>query len=189
MNPMSGYRGAAGGNINRRPAGSFSGDKTPKGYELGQIQQFTPEMMELFSQLFGHVGEGSYLSKLSSGDQSLFEQEEAPAWRQFQEAQGQLGSRFSQLDPGAMSAQRGSGFQNSAGQQASDFAMQLRGQRQGLQRQGLQDLMQFSQMLLGQRPYERGLFEKPQRQMSTASQFGLGALKSAGDIGSVFFGG
>lgn len=176
MNPSSFSKGISGG------------DKIPKGYREGQLQQFTPEMMELFKQLFSHVGPDSFLSKLASGDQSMFEDIEAPAWRQFQEAQGQLGSRFSQLAPGAMSAQRGSGFQNEAGQQASDFAMQLRSQRQGLQRQGLQDLMQLSQMLLGQKPYERALFEKPQHQMSTSSKFGLGALNAAGNIASGFLG-
>lgn len=181
MNPS--YRGAAGGNINNRPAGNFGGDNIPKGYNIGQLQQFTPEQQQLFQQLFSHLGPESYLSKLAGGDESQFQQIEAPAWRQFQEAQGQLGSRFSQLAPGAMSAQRGSGFQNAAGQQASDFAMQLQSQRHNLRSQALRELIEMSNMLLGQRPQERGLFEKPQHQMSTSSQFGLGALKALGDIG------
>jgi hypothetical protein len=189
MNPMQGYRGAAGGNINRRPAGNFSGDKAPKGYEIGQLQQFTPEQQQLFEQLFSHTGPESYLSRLAGGDESSFEQEEAPAWRQFQEAQGQLGSRFSQLAPGAMSAQRGSGFQNAAGQQASDFAMQLRSQRQGLQRQGLQDLMSLSRELLGQKPQDRFLVEKPQSQSSALGGWGGALGAGLGGLGGFLSGG
>jgi hypothetical protein len=189
MNSMSGFRGAAGGNLSNRSAGSFKGDVIPKGYNTGQLAQFSPEQMQLFQQLFSHVGPESFLSKLGMGDEESFQQSEAPAWRQFSEAQGQLGSRFSQLAPGAMSAQRGSGFQNQAGQLGSDFAMNLASRRQDLQRQALTDLMGMSQSLLGQRPYERGLFEKQQHQPSTSSQFGLGAIGALGRAGSGLFGG
>ncbi len=188
MNSMTGFRGPAGGNIENRPAGSFKGDIVPKGYRKGQLKQFTPEQMQLFRELFSHVGPESFLSRLAGGDESAFEESEAPAWRQFAEAQGQLGSRFSQLAPGAMSAQRGSGFQNQAGQLGSDFVMNLAARRQELQRQALMDLMGFSQSLLGQRPYERALFEKPQHQTSTASQFGMAALGAAGKIGAAYAG-
>jgi hypothetical protein len=158
----------------------------PEGYNAGQVQQFTPEMMKLFKNLFSHTGKKSYLNRLAAGDESLFEEIEAPAWRQFQEAQGQLGSRFSQLAPGAMSAQRGSGFKNEAGQLGSDFAMQLQGNRQNLQRQGLKDLMELSQMLLGQKPYERTITEKPKEWWEAPLS---GFASSAGkEFGSMFSG-
>jgi hypothetical protein len=160
-----GYRGPAG-NYNDRAAGKqniFSGDKIPKSYKAGQLQQYTPEQLQQFLSLFPYLQEGGYLSKLAAGDESAFTEMEAPAWRQFQEAQGQLGSRFSQLAPGAMSAQRGSGFQNQAGQLGSDFAMQLASKRQELSRQALQDLFGLSESLLNQRPYERTLTEKPKK--------------------------
>lgn len=192
MNSMNMFRGPAGGNLSGNSAGSFKygrsssggfrGDITPKGYTKGQLAQFTPEQMQLFKQLFSHVDPNSYLSQLASGDEGTFEEMEAPAWRQFQQAQGQLGSRFSQLSPGAMSAQRGSGFQNAAGQLGSDFAMDLAGRRRDLQRQAIMDLMGMSQSLLGQRPYERALFEKPQHQMSTSSKFGLAGIGALGNI-------
>lgn len=185
---MSGYRGPAGGNISNRAAGRFKGDITPKGYSQGQLSQFTPDQMRLFQQLFSHVSPDSYLSGLASGDESSFEQMEAPAWRQFQQAQGQLGSRFSQLAPGAMSAQRGSGFQNQAGQLGSDFAMNLASRRQELQRQAIMDLMGISNSLLGQRPYDRFLVEKPQKQSTALGGFGgaLGAL--GGGLAGSFLG-
>lgn len=190
MNSMyggSGYKpsGSSRGNS----TGQFAGDIKPKGYNVGQLQQFTPEQMQQFSSLFSHLGPDSFTSRLAGGDESLFEEMEKPAWRDFQAAQGQLGSRFSQLAPGAMSSQRGSGFQNAGGQQASDFAMQLQANRQGLQRNALRDLFELSNLLLGQRPTERGLFEKPQHQMSTSSKFGMQALSSAGNIGAAFLGG
>lgn len=143
------------------PSGfGFSGNKIPKGYNQGQIQQFTPEQGQLFQQLFSHVSPQGYLSKLAGGDQSAFEQMEAPAMRQFQQLQGQLGSRFSEFAPGAMSAGKGSGFRNVANQATSDFAQDLASRRMDLQRQALMDLMGISSTLLGQRPYEQFLTPK-----------------------------
>jgi hypothetical protein len=189
MNSMTGYRGPAGGNIGNRSAGGFKGDITPHNYKVGQLAQFTPEQMQLFQQLFSHVGPDSFLSRLAGGDEGAFEQSEAPAWKQFAQAQGQLGSRFSQLAPGAMSAQRGSGFQNQAGQLGSDFAMNLASRRQDLQRQALMDLLGISHTLLGERPFDRALVEKQQHRPSTASQFGMAALGAAGSAAGGYFGG
>ncbi len=62
----------------------YGGSKIPKGYEQGSMQQFTPEQMNLFKSLFGQVGPDSFTSRLAGGDQSMFEQMEAPAMRQFQ---------------------------------------------------------------------------------------------------------
>lgn len=176
MSGHSGFRGAAGSANNSRATGR---DIIPKGYSVGQLQQFDPNQNKQYQSLFSQVGPESYLSRLAGGDESLFQDIEKPAWRDFQEAQGQLGSRFSQLAPGSMGAQRGSGFQNAAGQQASDFAMQLQANRQGLQRQGLRDLFELSQLLLGQKPTDRFLVEKPQKQESS-SLGGWGGVLGAG---------
>lgn len=132
--------------------GLTGGNKLPKGYEAGQLQQFTPEQMQLFQQLFGQLGPNSFLGKLAGGDQSMFEQLEAPAMRQFQGLQGQLASRFSGMGTGA---RRSSGFQNTANQATSDFAQQLQSNRMGLQNQAIRDLMGLGNQLLGQRPYEQ----------------------------------
>lgn len=160
MNPMGnqGFKGAASGNPGRsRSSGNFR-DKVPEGYELGQIQQFTPEMMGLFKQMFGYVGDNSYLAKLAGGDESMFNEMEAPAKRQFQQMQGNLASRFSGM---GMGGRHGSGFKNAANQQTMDFATQLKSQRHDLQRQAIMDLSQIAQMLMGQKPYERTISEKP----------------------------
>lgn len=190
MNSMQGSTGLrpSGGSSRGNASGQFRGDIVPKGHKVGQLQQFTPEQMQLFSQMFSHLGPDSYLSRLASGDQSQFEEMEAPAWRQFQEAQGQLGSRFSQVAPGSMGARRGSGFKNSAGQLGSDFAMNLQSNRQNLQRQAIMDLMGLSEQLLGQRPYQRDLFEKPQSQSSALGGWG-GALGALGGGTAGFFAG
>lgn len=134
-----------------------SGNKIPSGYKRGQLQQFTPEQMDLFQSLFGHVGPGSYLSKLAAGDESLFGEMEAPALRQFSGLQGQLASRFSGMGTGA---RRSSGFQNTANQASSDFAQDLQSRRQELQRQAIGDLMGMSSNLLSQRPNEQFLVPK-----------------------------
>lgn len=172
---MSGSRGAAGSNI-------------PKGYAAGSLQQFTPEQMQLFQSLFSHVSPGSSLSKLAAGDESAFAPLEAQAKRGFQEFQGELGSRFSQLAPGAMSAQRGSGFKNAANQASIDFASQLAQQRQGLQRQALMDLLGISETLLGQRPQENFLIKKQPKQSAWQKILGVG-LPAAGAVAGGVFGG
>jgi len=134
-----------------------TGNKIPSGYKSGKIQQFTPEQMQLFQQLFSNVSPDSYLSRLAGGDQSQFEQTEAPALRQFSELQGNIASRFSGM---GMGARRSSGFQNTVNQAASNFAQDLQSRRQALQRQAIMDLMGLSGDLLGQRPYENFLVPK-----------------------------
>lgn len=151
-------------------------EKIPSGYKKGTLQQFTPEQMQLFQQLFGHVGPESYLSKLAGGDESIFGEIEAPALKQFNQLQGQIGSRFSGMGTGAT---RSSGFQNTMNSAAQDFAGQLQSQRQSLQNQALQDLMGFSNQLLGQKPYEQFLIEKQKKQGNNWGGL-LGGLAGAG---------
>jgi len=162
-----------------------SGNVIPKGYKQGQLQQFTPQQLQLFQQLFSQVSPGSSLSNLANGDQSTFDQMEAPAMRQFQGLQGQLSSRFSGMGSGARNS---SGFQNSATAASSNFAQDLQSQRQSLQRQAIMDLMGISSNLLGQRPYEQFLLEKPKKQHQSS---GWGGLLGAGigGIGGLLAGG
>jgi hypothetical protein len=178
---MSSMYGSTGQGVGARSSGGGMGNKVPSGYKSGRLQNFTPEMMELFKSLFGHVGEGSYLSRLAGGDESLFEEMEAPALRQFSGLQGNLASRFSGM---GMGARRSSGFQNTSNQAASDFAQDLQSKRQGLQQQAIRDLMGLSGSLLGQRPYEQFLTPKSSWLDSLGGLGGL--LGGIGKIGSLF---
>lgn len=180
-NKSSSGGSSAGGQSN---ASGYYKEKVPRGYKAGKIQQFTPEQIDLFQQMFGHLGPDSYLSRLASGDQSQFDEMEAPALRQFNELQGGLASRFSGM--GGMGARHSSGFQNASNQAASDFAQQLQGQRLGLRNQALKDLMSMSTQLLGQRPYERTITEKPKsflESLALQGAHGLGQGFGAGTSG------
>lgn len=178
-----GMRGPTGGNVGM-------GNKVPKGYKAGQLQQFTPEQMQLFQSLFSQVAPGSYTSRLAGGDESLFQEMEAPALRQFAGLQGNIASRFSGM--GGLGSRRSSGFQNTMNQAASEFAQDLQSKRQGLQRQAIMDLMGISSELLGQRPYEKFLVPKQQKpsfwqQLIGGASAGIGA--GAGAFGlNKFFG-
>jgi len=178
MSSLSGNMGFGG---QRGPTGQVGNSKTPSGYRSGQMAQFTPEQMQLFQQSFGQVSPESYTSRLAGGDQSLFEEMEAPALKQFSGLQGNIASRFSQGGggPGAMSSRRSSGFQNQMSSSAQDFASQLQSQRQGLQRQAIQDLRGMTNDLLGQRPYQQWMTQKRQKE-----QGGWGGLAGAG-VGAV----
>ena len=173
MSSMTGARGMGG----------RTGDKIPSGYQKGSLQQFTPEQQQLFSQLFGHLGPESFLGKLAGGDQSQFAEMEAPALRQFQGLQGNIASRFSGMGSGA---RRSSGFANTMNQASSDFASQLQSQRMGLQRQALQDLMGYSNQLLGQRPEDQFLVKK---EMPFWQQLLLGIGEAGGQVASHWVGG
>lgn len=153
----------------RRKTGSFSGDIIPKGYQKkpAQLQQYTDEQLQLLNQSMGHVGEGSYLSRLAAGDEELFNEMEAPALRQFNAGIGNLASRFSQgSGQGSLGTRRSSGFQNEGTAAMSNFAQELQAQRQGLQRNAVKDLIGLSSELLNKRPYERSLVEKPEEKPS-----------------------
>lgn len=153
-----------------------SGNRIPKGYQQGQLQQFTPEQMQLFSTLFGHLGEGSFLSRLAGGDEEIFNQIEKPALKQFT---GQLGNIASRFSGQGMGGRHSSGFQNTATGAASDFAEKLQSNRAGLQSNALKDLMGMSQMLLGQRPQEQFLTENKPGFLESL----LGSLGSLGGQG------
>src|SRR5208337_2798286 len=181
----AGPSGVAGGMNNST---GYYKEKIPEGYKAGKLQQFTPEQLELFQSLFGHLGPDSYLSQLAGGDESFFDEIEAPGKRQFAGSLGNIASRFSQGGggQGALSSRRSSGFQNAATAASSNFAQELQAQRQGLQRQALYDLMGLSSNLLGQRPYEAFLTKKAPEQSS-----GWGGLVGAGlgGVGGYFAGG
>lgn len=150
MTSLTGATGISGGSSGgSRMRGLAPGMKHIPGHH--RFQQFTPEQMNLFQQMFGQVGPESYLSRLAGGDEEMFNQIEAPALRQFGALQGNIASRFSGM---GMGARKSSGFQNEMGAAGANFAERLQAQRMGLQRQAIMDLMGLSQNLLGQRPYD-----------------------------------
>jgi hypothetical protein len=172
--------GGAGSNLRGNAAG---GNKIPSGYKYGQNQTYTPEQMNLFQNSFSQVSPDSYLSRLAGGDQSFYDEMEAPAMRQFAELQGQNASRFSGM---GMGARRGSGFQNSMNSATSSFAQDLASRRQELQRQAIRDLMEMSHSLMGERPYQQYLMPKQEKQSSGWGGLLGGAL---GGVGGFFAGG
>lgn len=177
---------ATGANIGSRMTGGMSSmkkDVIPKGYQKGQLSQFTPEQMQLFKSMFSQLGPESFLSQLAGGEEGAFDQLEAPALRQFGELQGNLASRFSGMGTGA---RHSSGFQNALNSATGDFAQQLQSQRMGLQRQALQDLMGMSNTLLQQRPYEQFLTPKKTPFWQSLLTSGVGGLASG--FGSGFGG-
>jgi hypothetical protein len=121
-----------------------------KGTGYKAVSNYSPEQTELFRQMFGQLGPESFLARLGKGGEGMFEQLEAPAHRQFASGIGNIASRFSGMGTGA---RRSSGFNNTMGSYASQFAENLQAQRLGLQRQAIRDLQELSGSLLGQRPF------------------------------------
>ena len=140
------------------PMNATGQNKIPPGYARAQVQQYTPEQMDLFRQLLQQTGPDSYLSKLSQGDENTFSQMEAPAMRQFNQLQGNTAARFSGM--GDFGQRNSTGFQHEMNSASSNFAQDLQGKRMGIQRQALMDLLGLSNELLGQRPYNNMLIKK-----------------------------
>lgn len=155
------------------------------GYRQVTLPNFTPEQMQLFKQMFSNVSPESFTSRLAAGDQSQFEQMEAPALEQFSGLLGGLGSRFSGM--GTMGARGSSGFQNTATSAARQFAQQLQSGRLGIQQQALRDLMTMSGLLLGQKPFEQALVQKqPSFLQQLLSGLAGGASQMGGTLGGLY---
>jgi hypothetical protein len=183
---LSGYgnfRNNTGGNLRGNTTG---GDVIPKGYNKGQLQQFSPEQMQLFQQRISELGPDSYLSKLAGGDQGTFDEIEAPAYRDFNAIQGNIASRFSGMGSGA---RKSSGFQNAVTAAGSNFAQDLQSRRQDMRQQAINDLMGFSNTLLNQRPQENFLVQKPQKPQKSSTGFGSIIGSGLGAVGGYFAGG
>ncbi len=180
---MSSMYGSMG---RKAPSGTASGLKGT-GYKQASIQQFTPEQMDLFKNMFSQVSPDSFTSRLANGDQSQFDQLEAPALRQFGELQGSIADRFSGQGIGG---RHSSGFYNAQNTAASDLSQNLQSQRMGIQRQALQDLMGLSNSLLSQNPYENLLVPKQEKKpgfwQSLFSGLTGGAGSAVGNIGGLY---
>ncbi len=153
-------------NTGRNLRGSMGGkDIVPKGYEISQLSNFDPKQTNLYNRSYDNLSPDSFLSKIAGGDQSAFDEMEAPAYRQFNELTGGLASKFSSGSGGQSLGLGGSsGFKNANTAAASNFAQDLQSKRYDLRRQAINDLFGMSESLLNQRPYDRQLVQKPQRQ-------------------------
>lgn len=174
--------GTSLGGATGSPAGTIKSKNIGGGLRGVNVSNWGPEQLNLFKSAFSHLGPESFTSRLASGDQSQFEQLEAPALRQFSELQGGLASRFSGMGSGA---RRSSGFANTSNQAAADFAQQLQSQRMGIQKQAVGDLMDMINQLLGQRQFDTAIQPKS---MSFLKQLALAGTQAGGEIGRGFLG-
>ena len=167
-----GGQGQATGQPSRQ--GLTGGNKIPAGYKRAQLQNFTPEQMDLLSQLSSLLGPDSQLMKLIGGDEEAFSQMEAPAMRQFNELLGGISSRFSGM--GDTGGRHSSGYGHATTSAASNFAQDLASKRQGLMRDARQDLFSYGNQLMQQRPYEQQLVKKPASWLEQVLSAGAGGV-------------
>jgi hypothetical protein len=136
------------------------------GYSQLQTPTMSPQQQQLFSQLFqgGQAGLTGGLNHLNQqaagGNEEYWQQQEAPALRQFNELQGGLASRFSGMGSGA---RRSSGFQNTINSSTTDLAERLQGQRHGLQQNAIKQLMDLYGSLMGTNTFDTAFLENKQK--------------------------
>ena len=177
-----------GGSFQGAPAmsmndNSYYKEKRPHGMQPYSYQKFTPEAMEQYKNLFGKIGSGSDLDRLAMGDEEAFAEMEAPALKQFNSLMGGLASKFSGM---GMGARKSSGFSNAGTAAAQDFAGQLQAKRQETKRQAMDDLMRYSQMLMGQEPMDKGFIEKKQKEKMGGWKGAASGAASGASTGSAF---
>jgi len=182
-----------GGGTNTGSIGQFAqaARNSPRAIDSGstkgfqKLPNFTPEMMQLFQSLFGQLGPNSRTARLAGGDESIFNEIEAPAYSQFTAGLGGLASKFSGM--GGTGARKSSGFQNAGSQALSEFSQSLQSNRQALSSQALKDLFSMSNMLLSQRPHEY-VEEKPSFWESFFGGLGnIGGQALGGGLGGGWF--
>jgi hypothetical protein len=154
------------------------------------MPRFGPEQMQLYQHLLGASQPGAlkgteFLSRLAGGDPSQFEAMEKPAFRQYGQFLGQLGSRYAGQ---GMGGRLGSAFGLEATGAGASLAENLQAQRMGLQQQAIRDLLGMSRDLLSQSPYESFL-SKPQEKRSWWQTALCGGLPIIGAGVGGYFGG
>lgn len=161
------------------------------GYSQLQTPTMSPQQQQLFSQLFQGIQPGltSGLNQLNQqaagGDEEYWQQQEAPALRQFGALQGNLASRFSGMGSGA---RKSSGFQNTANTAATDLAERLQGQRQNLQQNAISQLMELYGNLMGTKSFETSLIPKQGKPPSFWEQLLPSLVGGASQFGGVLGG-
>src|SRR5690242_12995233 len=87
-----------------------------KGFSSGLIPTMNKDQMGILQQLQQLASPSSFTSRLASGDQSYFQDLEAPALQQFNQMQANIANRFGTM--GTMGGRHSSGFQLAQNQAA-----------------------------------------------------------------------
>lgn len=153
------------------------------GYKVKKIPTMGEDQKGLYDQLYGSIRPAlgpatSQLSQLAQGSPGMFQQLEAPAFRQFKE---QLMPRLAEQQT-ARGGGRSSGYLNRLEGATSNFAQDLQSQRMGLQQNALAQILGLGQNLMNtqtEQPYY-------QKKFGTSLLEGLGGL--AGQLPGVGLG-
>jgi hypothetical protein len=140
---------------------SFSRQKAG-GYDIFSTGKYTPDINRQAQELYGRTVPGvqkgiDFQSGLAGGDQSAFDELEAPAMRQFLGTQGQLASRFSGKGTGA---RRSSGFGLETSGAAQTLAESMKSKRLDIRNQAIESLYGMSNQLLGRNEQDRFAMEQ-----------------------------
>lgn len=159
------------------------------GYKQYQVQNYSPGQLSLHEQIInsllpGIQGSGDYLSKLASGDESMFDQLEAPAFANFEKLLGQIGTRFSDLG-----GRDSSYFENAVSGAGGELAQNLQSQRMSIRNQAIQSLLEQSGLALDRRPYENHFFPKEKKQGTDWGSVGQLGGTILGGLGGAYLGG
>jgi hypothetical protein len=175
-----------------RPTG---GRQQMGGYDIHSMSKYPQDIVEQARRLYGKSIPGlesglDYTSRLAQGDESLFQEVEAPAHRQFGAYLGNIASRFSQGagGPGGTSARRSSGFGLATSNAAQEFAEKLQSQRMGYRQQAIKDLRAMVQELMGAQEQQHYGFPAEEEEQPWQKFVGAG-LPIAGAAVGGYFGG
>jgi len=144
-------------------SGISSPSENITGYNVRNIQQFNPQMMQIFEKLMSSLQSGGgleggvdFLSRLAGGEEGAFKEAEAPAYSSFDKMLGQIGSRYSQLG-----ARDSSSFQQAISGGAAQLSENLGAKRLEIRSSAIDRLLGLSNDILNKKPTETVLDPKP----------------------------
>ena len=152
---------------------------------MEQLTRFTPQQMQMFSQLLGGLGGAQssgmdFLTQLLSGDEGAFAKFEDPFKRQFQqETVPGIAERFA--GAGTHGATSSSGMQQSMAQAGKELTESLGSLRGNLQQNALSQLQ--GMMGMGFQPTFENIYKQPTMGMFGGLASGLG--QGAGMMGGL----
>ncbi len=135
--------------------------------DIGQQQGFQ-QGNEFFNSLFN--------------DQDFFNKFEAPAMRQFEELQGDIGNRFAGMGSGGSTGS--TGFRNVMAREGQNLSSNLAAQRGQMQQGAVPQMLQYSQQ-----PVSNWMTQMQQALQPTQNQYTPAAPGFGGNIAASMFGG
>lgn len=172
--------------------GGLTGDKAKQGstYNKGQLSSINDILQSIKGMRGGtqditqnpNYQQGNDFFNSLFNDQNFFNKFEAPAMRQFEELQGDIGNRFAGMGSGGSTGS--TGFRNVMAREGQNLATNLAAQRGQMQQNAVPQMLSYAQQ-----PFQNLMSLYGQALQPTQNQYMPATPGFGGNIGASMFGG